>query len=137
MSNVKDKDGQVKGMSLEKLQWLTVREGLEEEDDSGGLDINTEEVNRVLIPAKEHGSPECIEAKKKELRAFNDFRMFTEVKDVGQDRLLSRWVMTDKSISKVKKVKARLVCRGFEEPVEVQSDSPCGSKETLHLLLTI
>ena len=63
--------------------------------------------------------------------------MYTEVEEIGQDRLSSCWVMTDKSRSEVKKVKARLVCRGFKEPVEVQSDSACGSKETLHLLLVL
>ena len=36
-----------------------------------------------------------------------------------------------------KKVKARLVCRGFEELVKVQADSPTASKETLHMLLAI
>ena len=34
-------------------------------------------------------------------------------------------------------MKARLVCRGFEETLEVQSDSPTGSKETLPILLYI
>ena len=34
-------------------------------------------------------------------------------------------------------MKARLVCRGFEETIEVQSDSPTGSKETLCILLAI
>ena len=45
--------------------------------------------------------------------------------------------MTDKSDEKTKKVKARLVCRGYEETVKVQSDSPTGSRETLHMLLSI
>ena len=34
-------------------------------------------------------------------------------------------------------IKARLVCRGFEEMVKVQADSPTGSKETLHMLLAL
>lgn len=36
-----------------------------------------------------------------------------------------------------KKVKARLVCRGLEENVRVQGDSPTCSKETLHMLLAL
>ena len=91
----------------------------------------------VLIPAKEHHKPECVAAKARELEAFKDFEVYREVEDKGQERLSSRWVLTDKSTSEVKKVKARLVCRGFEEAVQVQADSPTGSKETLHMLLAI
>ena len=73
----------------------------------------------------------------KELEAFKNFGVYEEVKDDGQERLSSRWVMTDKSMETERKVKARLVCRGFEEAVEVQADSPTGSKETLHMLMAI
>ena len=45
--------------------------------------------------------------------------------------------MTDTSNGKRTKVKARLVCPGFEEAIEVQADSPTGNKETLHLVLSI
>ena len=71
----------------------------------------------------------------KELEAFKNFGVYEEVKDDGQERLSSRWVMTDKSTETERKVKARLVCRGFEEAVEVQADSPTGSKETLQMLI--
>ena len=64
-------------------------------------------------------------------------QVYDEVKDVGQERLSSRWILTDKSTPTDKKIKARLVCRGFEELVKVQSDSPTGSKETLHMLLAL
>ena len=37
----------------------------------------------------------------------------------------------------VKKVKARLVCRGFEEQCTVQSDSPTCGKDVLRLFLSI
>ena len=59
------------------------------------------------------------------------------MQDRGQEALSSRWILTDKSTEKEKKVKARLVARGFEEKVKVQADSPTGSKETLHMLLTV
>ena len=36
-----------------------------------------------------------------------------------------------------KKVKARLVVRGFKEKVKVQLDLSTGSKETVHMLLTV
>ena len=67
-----------------------------------------------------------------ELEAFDE-----EVGDRGQDALSSRWIMTDKSTETEKKVKARLLARGFEEKVKVQAESPTGSRETLHMLLTV
>ena len=48
-----------------------------------------EEVYAVLIPTKEHSSPECIATKKRQ--------MYQEVEDIGQVQLSSRWVLTDKS----------------------------------------
>ena len=79
----------------------------------------------------------CVKSKEKELKAFKKFQVYEEVTDYGQEKLSSRWVMTDKSNGKRTKVKARLVCRGFEEAIEVQADSPTGNKETLCLLLSI
>ena len=60
-----------------------------------------------------------------------------EVEDHGQERLSSRWILTDKSTPTEVKVKARLVCRGFEENIQVQADSPTCSRETLHMLLAL
>ena len=115
------------GVYLDKVEWKRV----EEEDEQ------QEEALVGLIPAKEQKTPECEEAKRRELEAFVKFKVYDEVKDVGQDRLSSRWILTDKSTPTEKKIKARLVCRGFEEMVKVQADSPTGSKETLHMLLAL
>ena len=71
----------------------------------------------------------------KELDAFNEFGVYEEVEDREQDALSSRWIMTDKFTEKEKKVKARLVARGFKEKVKKKADSPTGSRETLHMLL--
>ena len=74
---------------------------------------------------------------KKELIAFRDFDVYEEVVDEGQDRLNPHWVLHDKSKTEGKvKIKARLVIKGFEEKIKEQSDSPTGSRETLHILLT-
>ena len=91
----------------------------------------------VTIPKKDHGLNMCVKAKEKELEAFKKFQVYKEVKDYSQETLSSRWVMTDKSKGKRTKVKARLVCQGFSEVIEVQADSPTGNKETLRLLLSI
>ena len=150
--NVKAREGWTSGVHFDKVKWeededyvFYTKIVLWKEDTLKYVQVNghvIEEVNIVLIPTKEHGSPECIAAKKKEMDAFNQFDVYLEVEDTGQVRLSLRWVITDKStpedIEKNEKmVKARLVCRGFEETVEVQADSPTGSKKTLRMLLAI
>ena len=135
--NLRKEDEQQSGVHLDKTEWRfnnAARNqlgGVQEEEE------DVEEANIALIPVKEHGRQECVEAKQKELQAFEDFGVYTEVEDQGQERLSSRWILTDKSTPQEVKIKARLVCRGFEETVEVQADSPTGSKETLHMLLCI
>ena len=116
-------DGEASGIYLDRVEWRKAEAGEEEQE---------EEAMIGMIPVKEQNTPECEEAKRKELGAFQQFKVYKEVKDVGQERLSSRWILTDKSTPTDKKIKARLVCRGFEELVKVQSDSPTGSKETLH-----
>ena len=128
--NVRTEAEGAEGVDLDKSEWrFNVQEAVVEEQE--------EEVNVTLIPIKEHGREECVAAKKRELAAFDEFGVYEEVQDKGQEALSSRWVLTDKSTEKEKKVKARLVARGFEEKVKVQADSPTGSKETLHMLLTV
>ena len=128
--NVRNEDNGAAGLDLDKAEWrFNVQEAVAEEQE--------EEANVTLIPVKDHGKEECVAAKKKELAAFDEFGVYEEVEDKGQDALSSRWVLTDKSTAEETKVKARLVARGFEEKVKVQTDSPTGSKETLHMLLTV
>ena len=128
--NVRKEDDEAAGINLDESEWrFNVQEAVAEEQE--------EEVNVTLIPVKEHGREECVAAKKKELAAFDEFGVYEEVEDKGQDALSCRWILTDKSTEEEKKVKARLVARGFEEKVKVQADSPTGSKETLHMLLTV
>ena len=91
----------------------------------------------VTIPKKDHSLDVCIKAKEKELEAFKNFQVYEEATDYNQEKFLYRWVMMDKSNRKRTQVKARLVCQGFEEAIEVQADSPTENKETLRLLLSI
>ena len=121
------RDGESSGIYLDRVEWRKVEDEQQEE----------EEAMVGMIPAKEQRTLECEEAKRRELEAFQKFKVYEEVHDVGQERLSSRWIVTDKSTPTERKIKARLVCRGFEEPVKVQSDSPTGSKETLHMLLAL
>ena len=98
-------DGEASGIYLDRVEWRKAEAGEGEQE---------EEAMIGMIPAKEQRTPECEEAKRRELEAFRQFKVYEEVKDVGQERLSSRWIVTDKSTPTEKKIKARLVCRGFE-----------------------
>ena len=58
------------------------------------------------------------------------------MKDEGQSRVGSRWVITEKEQhdGQNTKVKARLVAGGFQETLKPQSDSPTAANEYSKLL---
>ena len=102
-------DGSNVGIHLDKEVWRfdnAVKNVEEEEENS----VDLEEANVVTIPKKDHGLDVYIKAKEKELEAFKKFQVYEEVTDYSQEKLSSRWVMTDKSNGKRTQVKARLVC---------------------------
>ena len=58
-----------------------------------------QKLNEVLVtevPGKYHNSPEVIQAKELEFNKFQKFEAFNEVKDIGQRRITSRSVVTQK-----------------------------------------
>ena len=71
--------------------------------------------------------PEVVEAKKKDIENLERYGTFEEVKDEGQERITSRWVITKKTKQDGQKedYKGRLVARGFQENINPpQADSP-------------
>lgn len=78
----------------------------------------------------------CRQAKLSEVQNWQNYGVYEEVLDEGQEAISTRWVLTQKEDDKGEKiVKARLVARGFEETVKSQADSPTAGKETLRLFL--
>lgn len=75
-----------------------------------------------------------VEAQLAEVQKLKDFETYQVVDDVGQDRVSTRWVITDKSDGQKR---ARLVARGFEEDNEIQSDSPTVTKSVIKLFLAL
>ena len=116
--NVRGEDGMERNVDLERTKYKRVIE---------------EEVNMVVIPQGRHKDPDCIEAKKVELKKLEEFKSYSVVEDKGQYRISSTWVLWYKG----KEVRARLVARGFEEPEEVAADAPTVDKCNLRLALTI
>ena len=119
--------------------WVNVKTD-DDIEQSINLDVLTdwsyqepEEVNMVMVPKHKAGDPECVQAKEEELEKLRSFNTYTEVEDLGQPRISTRWVLWYKGDT----VRARLVARGFEEDVAVPRDSPTVNKSTLRIFLAI
>ena len=103
------------------------------------IDSVMENIMTVEIPVKEHGRLDCIQAKKAELQNLLNFQTFEEVEDIGQRTIQSRWVLTEKQAhdGQKKKIKGRLVAKGFQEEFKPQSDSPTILRDSLKTVLTV
>ena len=91
------------------------------------------------IPAKEQNTPEVNEAKHKEIENLVRFDVFEEVDDCGQERIGSRWVVTqkEKAARQKSQVKGRIVAKGFQEGEKPQSDSPTLLRESLKMYFAV
>ena len=73
------------------------------------------------------------------MKNLQDYETFIEVKDEGQAKVGSRWVITknEQHDGQKTKVKARLFARRFQELLKPQSDSPTAGKESFKLLMAL
>ena len=120
--------------------WMNIKEGDEmySINFEKVLEWHIEEgVNVVMIPRKDHGKPGIIEAKMKELNSWKDLEAYEEVLYDGQSCIETIWLVTEKVINGQVGYKARLVCRGDQENVEVPTDSPTCSKSVMRVFLAI
>ena len=102
--------------------------------DNDNYDISVMPVNEVFVGCLE--SDEYFNAAKlDELKKWEQFEVYDEVKDVGQKCLTGRWVCTEKVTDEGRIPKARFVVRGFQEKTNIQAASPTGSKECMRIVL--
>ena len=92
-----------------------------------------EEVMAVMVPRERRNSPEALEAKRQELEKLKEFETYEVVNDVGQERITTTWVLTEKG----EEVRARLTARGFQEEEEFPKDSPTLQKHSMRLILML
>ena len=94
-------------------------------------------VYTVEIPAKDQNTPEINEAKHKEIENLVKFDVFEVADDCGQERISSRWVVTQKEKADGQKsqVKGRIVAKGYQEGKKPQSDSPTLLRESFKMYL--
>ena len=114
--------------SLKCVNWDTLKEWKPMPD-----------TNEILFSKNEqYDQSELLQAKLYELDKWKENNVYTEVKYENQSYISQRWVNTCKYVDGCKKIKARLVARGFGEANStVLTDSPTCSKESLRLIFTI
>lgn len=105
------------------------------------IETNKSEIMGIKDKTKMHNvevSDQEKEAKLKELENWKMFDVYDEVCDEGLKAVSVRWVLTEKTMEDGgKKMKARLVARGFEEHEEIQTDSPTVAKEMMRTYMAI
>ena len=94
---------------------------------------NNTQIYSVSIPKNEQNNEACLEAKKEELNRLQQFDVYEEVIDQGQQCISTRWVL----VKKGEKTKARLTARGFEEDISAAVDSPTIGKNCVRIVLAI
>ena len=60
------------------------------------VSLDNARIFTVELPTSEHWRPEVKVAKKAEVKNLQDYKTFIEVKDEGQAKVGSRWVITKK-----------------------------------------
>ena len=48
------------------------------------------------MPVREHGKPKVIEANDKGIKNLETYETFEEIDDEGQEKIESRWIVTEK-----------------------------------------
>ena len=93
----------------------------------------------VKLLVSEHKRPEVVEAKMEEVRNLEDYKVFGEIEEVGQETIGSQWVVIKKEKHFGQKTEyiVRLVAFGFQKTVEPQYHCPSVSKESINLLIVV
>merc|ERR1712115_154989 len=55
------------------------------------------QIYSVEVPIKDHGKPEIVAAKNKDMKNLKFYETYEEVRDEGQETIGSRWVITKKT----------------------------------------
>lgn len=91
----------------------------------------TESVNIIRVKQCKENEAKCLAAKQDELEKLKLFKVYSEVQDLGMDRISTTWVLWKKGDV----MRARLVARGFEEDGNLERDSPTVAKSTIRALI--
>ena len=138
--------------------WLDFEHNVSERKHQDNLPIPVDDLSNKSVPAAEielnvdynnsdHESALItsandqiiVDAKNKELTSWIENKVYSVVPDCGQNRIATRWILTNEDTASGPILKARLVAKSFqdEESLSVRSDSPTCSKESLRMVFAI
>lgn len=81
---------------------------------------------------------EILKAKESEINNWKRNNVYEEVETNGEDYITTKWLVKKKTLPDGhKKIKARLVARGFQEKIKCCNDSPTVEPETIRILLQL
>ena len=106
---------------------------LENENETTKILLLTEETLAVMLPKEKRDSPEALTAKMEELSKLQAFNTYKVVDDIGQEKITTTWVLTEKGND----IRARLTARGFQEEGDFPTDSPTVQKHSIKILLAV
>ena len=106
------------------------------------VNYHEEQTFVVNIPRSRHGEPECVAAKMKELKDYENYEVFkiVEESEANNNVISTEWVLVEKEKPDGSKViKSRLCLRGDLEKSlhQICRESPTVNKMSLKILLTI
>ena len=127
---VNDENGEVDNYDTTKFKLL-------EHIDNENEQSEVEQVFVVMVPRYLHNDRPCIDAKEKELANWDEFNVYEEVPDVGQEYIGTSWMLVEKVTDGKLSVKARLCLRGDQEKGEFRTDSPTIHKSAVNVFFML
>ena len=118
-----------------KNDWKSWKEKPLELSFNENQEIN--EIHSVSDSEDKYQKQKVAEAKEIEIKKWFEEKVIEEVKDEGQPKISTVWVITKNEATGVCKTKARLVARGYEEECKERADSPTCIKDNLRVMLTV
>ena len=92
----------------------------------------------LLLTKDQEMSQDVVDAKNVEVNNMIVNKVFDKVPYDNQITVSSRWIITEKFINGIRKIKARIVARGFEEDSSsLRTDSPTCNRESLRLCFVV
>ena len=93
-----------------------------------------EEAFVVVIHRCRHNEQKSRDAKVKEFKKWDDFKVYEELEFEGQDIIGTTWMPIEKNIYSKLDVKFHLCVRGdLEKSSKIRTESPTGNKTSINL----
>ena len=103
------------------------------------IEADQTSTNEVSLLVTTSSNENLDQVRNSELKSWTEHKVYTQVLDLSQPKIYTRWVYTNKESNGKQTIKARLVVKGFQDKdaKNIRKDSPICSKESLQVILGI